>query len=106
MGYERLMNARNHIDSRRFREAIVELQAILDVERRPSEIEETKELLALANYKAAYLPKAERLARELIETNPTNTYAHTILVRSLERQSRKEEAAQARTLAQALGAEV
>ncbi|MDO5084137.1 MAG: hypothetical protein Q4D89_12160 [Arachnia propionica] len=106
MGYERLMNAKNHMDKRRFREAIVDLQAILDEEPRPSEIEETKELLALANYKAAYLPKAERLARELIESNPTNTYAHTILVRSLERQSRKEEAAKARTLALALGADL
>lgn len=106
MGYERLVTARNHIERRRFREAIVELQAILETEHRPSEIEETKELLALANFKAAYLPRAEVLARELIESNPTNSYAHTILVRSLERQSCKEEAARARSLAVALGAEL
>ena len=66
--------------------------------------EETLELLALANFKAAHLTEAERLARQLISSRPTNAYAHTILVRSLERQSRHEEAARAKTLAVALGA--
>lgn len=106
MSYERLLTARRHINERRFREAIVELHVVLENETRPSQTEETLELLALANFKAAYLTEAERLARQLISSRPTNAYAHTILVRSLERQSRHEEAARARTLAVALGADL
>ena len=92
MSYERLLAARRHIDERRFREAIVELHVVLENETKPSQAEETLELLALANFKAAHLTEAERLARQLISSQPTNAYAHTILVRSLERQSRHEEA--------------
>ena len=104
MGYERLITARRYIEERRFREAIVELQVVLEHE--VDGTEEALELLALANFKAAYLPEAERLARQLIDAKPTNAYAHTLLVRSLERQSRREEAAQAKALAVALGAEL
>ena len=106
MSHERLLAARRHIDERRFREAIVELHVVLENETKPSQTEETLELLALANFKAAYLAEAERLARQLISSRPTNAYAHTILVRSLERQSRHEEGARARTLAVALGADL
>ena len=62
MSYERLLTARRHIDERRFREAIVELHVVLENETKPSQTEETIELLALANFKAAYLTEAERLA--------------------------------------------
>lgn len=104
MSYERLVIARGYIADRRFRDAIVELEAVLEGTERASETEEALELVSLANFKAAYLPEAERLARQLIESRPTNSYAHTLLVRSLERQSRHEEAARARNLAVALGA--
>ena len=106
MSHERLLAARRHIDERRFREAIVELHVVLENETKPNQAEETLELLALANFKATHLTEAERLARQLISSRPTNAYAHTILVRSLERQSRHEEAARARTLAVALGADL
>ncbi|WP_423859827.1 hypothetical protein [Arachnia propionica] len=104
--HERLLTARRHIDERRFREAIVELHVVLENETKPNQAEETLELLALANFKAAHLTEAERLARQLISSQPTNAYAHTILVRSLERQSRHEEAARARALAVTLGADL
>ena len=94
MGYDRLITARRHMDDRRFRDAIAELKAVVEHEPE-SETEEALELLALANFKAAYLPEAERLARRLIQQKPTNAYAHTLLVRSLERQSRHEEATRA-----------
>ncbi len=106
MGYERLITARRLIADRKYREAVVELQAILNDNERPSQTEEAKELLALAYFKGASLPLAESVARELVADKPTNTYAHTLLVRSLERQSKKQEAAQARNLALALGAEL
>ena len=93
MSYEHLLTARRHIDERRFREAIVELHVVLENETKPSQTEETLELLALANFKAAYLTEEEHLARQLITSRPTSAYAHTILARSLERQSEHEEAA-------------
>lgn len=106
MAYERLITARRYITDRRFRDAIKELKAILETEGSASETEEALELLALANFKAAYLPEAERVARQLIGSRPTNAYAHTLLVRSLERQSKHKEAALARPLAMALGADL
>ena len=106
MSYERLLTARRRINERRFREAIVDLHIVLENETNPSQTEEALELLALANFKAAYLSEAERLARQLISSRPTNAYAHTLLVRSLERQSRHDEAARAKTLAVALGADL
>ena len=105
-GDERVRGALCPIDERRFRVAIVALHVVLENETKPSQAEETLELLALANFKAAHLTEAERLARQLISSRPTNAYAHTILVRSLERQSRHEEAARARTLVVALGADL
>ena len=102
ISHERLLAARRHIDERRFREAIVELHVVLENETKPSQTEETLELLALANFKAAYLTEEEHLARQLITSRPTNAYAHTILARSLERQSEHEEAAGAQSLAFAL----
>ena len=84
MSHERLLAARRHIDERRFREAIVELHVVLENETKPSQTEE------------------EHLARQLITSRPTNAYAHTILARSLERQSEHEEAAGAQSLAFAL----
>ena len=104
--YNRFLTARMYFQARRYREAIVELKAVLAREERTSLRGEALELLALANFKAAYLPEAERIARELIATNPTDAYAHTILVRSLERQSKRDEANSCRRLAVAVGADV
>ena len=106
IGYDRFRTAKMFFQSRRYRDAIVELKAVLEVEERSSLRTEALELLALANFKAAYLPEAERLSREMIADNPTHAYAHTLLVRSLERQSRKDEADAARRLALAFGADV
>ena len=104
--YSRFLTARIYFQSRKYREAIVELKAVLADEELPSLRGEALELLALANFKAAYLPEAERISREIIAANPTDAYAHTILVRSLERQSKRDEADSARRFAQAVGADV
>lgn len=105
--YDRFRTARMLFEMRRYREAIVELEQLLDGATGDDYgLTEARELLARASYHAAYLPKAERLARELIAANPTDAYAHTLLVRTLERQSRAEEAQRAAVVARAFGADV
>lgn len=105
--YERYRYARLLFEMRRYREAITELESLLEgTGEGDYGLAEARELLARASYHAAYLPKAEALARELIEANPTDVYAHTILVRTLQRQSRHAEADKAAAVARALGAEV
>lgn len=103
--YARYTKAQRLFGIRRYREAIVELKEVLAAEDSAGFRGEVLELLARANFGAAYLREAERLARQMIETNPTHAYAHTLLVRSLQRQSRHEEARQAARLADAVGAE-
>ncbi len=103
--HARFTKAQQLYDIRRFREAIAELRQVLEADDAEHYRGEALELLARANFGAAYLLEAERLARLMIEHNPTHAYAHTLLVRSLERQSRKDEAAKAARLASAVGAE-
>jgi hypothetical protein len=64
-----------------------------------------KELLARSYFGAAMLERAEEAARDLVEADPAGTYARVLLVRTLERQSRHEEAARERKLARAMGCE-
>lgn len=103
--HARFMKARLLFDMRRFREAIAELKEVVAAEDSHGYRGEVIELLARASYGAAYLPEAERLARQMIEENPTHAYAHTLLVRSLQRQSKHQEAERAARLADAVGAE-
>ncbi|GAA1397446.1 tetratricopeptide repeat protein [Luteococcus peritonei] len=53
---------------------------------------EVREYLARTHYHRAALKAAEREARALLESDPTNEYVTMLLARSLERQSRPEEA--------------
>lgn len=102
--HARFLKAQELFGNRAFREAIVELKLVLQADDSAGYRGEAIELLARANYGAAYLPEAERLAREMIADNPTHSYAHTLLVRSLQRQSKTEEADRAMRLADAVGA--
>ena len=71
-------------------------------------VEETPEdvgirlLLARAYYHAALLKPAEEQLLEVIEREPTEYYAHLMMARTLERQSRAEEAGKHRRIAAAL----
>lgn len=103
--YARYVRAQQLFAIKRYREAIRELKQVLAEEDSERYRGEALELLARANFGAAYLPEAERLARQMIEANPTHAYAHTLLVRSLQRQARHDEAGQAARLADAVGAE-
>ncbi|CAM3831174.1 M48 family metallopeptidase [Nocardiopsis gilva] len=51
------------------------------------------ELLGRAYFHSAQLKKAERTFRKLVELDPCDSWAHIALARSLERQSREDEAA-------------
>ncbi|OLT25051.1 hypothetical protein BJF83_05760 [Nocardiopsis sp. CNR-923] len=51
------------------------------------------ELLGRAYFFSAQLNKAERTFRRIIELDPVDNWAHIALARTLERQSRHEEAA-------------
>lgn len=62
-----------------------------------------RELLTRSYYHAAMLSKAEEAARSLLEAEPDNGYAALLLGRTLQRQSRREEAARVLARAEALG---
>ena len=62
------------------------------------------ELLARAYFGAAQLGRAEETLARLVELAPANGWARRALARTLERQSRAEEAAVHHRVADALGA--
>lgn len=62
------------------------------------------ELLARAYFASAQLSRAEQTLRTLLDVAPTNAWARRALARTLERQSRREEAVSQHRLADALGA--
>ena len=63
------------------------------------------ELLARSYFGAAQLGPAERTLRRLVEQAPSNGWARRALARTLERQSRHDEAAPHHRMADALGVE-
>ncbi|MCW3157622.1 tetratricopeptide repeat protein [Micropruina sonneratiae] len=63
---------------------------------------DAREYLARAHYLRASLPLAEREARLILESDPTNEYITLLLARVLERQSRHDEAAGMRRVLVAL----
>ncbi|MFP5022584.1 tetratricopeptide repeat protein [Pseudonocardia phyllosphaerae] len=60
-------------------------------------------LLARAYFHSAQLGRAETALRELLERAPSEGYAHLLLGRTLQRTSRREEAAPHLRLAEAMG---
>jgi len=63
------------------------------------------ELLARAYFGSAQLARAEQTLARLVVLAPTNGWARRALARTLERQSRHDEAAPHHRMADALGAE-
>ena len=63
------------------------------------------ELLARSYFASAQLRRAEGALRRLVELAPANGWARRALARTLERQSRADEAAPHHRMADALGAE-
>ncbi|MCI2240513.1 tetratricopeptide repeat protein [Paenibacillus sp. TRM 82003] len=94
--------ARTAFDERRFTDAVAALEPLL--ERNPED-RALRELLARSYFGAAMLGKAEEQARDLVRRAPADGYAHLLLARSLERQSRTAEARGHRVMAHVLGAD-
>lgn len=90
---------RQYFEERDYRGAIRALRPI--VEETPEDVG-TRLLLARAYYHAALLKPAEEQLLEVIEREPTEYYAHLMMARTLERQSRAEEAGKHRRIAAAL----
>ena len=63
------------------------------------------ELLARAYFGSAQLGRAEEALTRLVDLAPANGWARRALARTLERQSRRDEAAAHHRMADALGAE-
>jgi Flp pilus assembly protein TadD len=63
------------------------------------------ELLARSYFASAQLGRAEGTLRRLVELAPSNGWARRALARTLERQSRPDEAAPHHRMADALGAD-
>lgn len=61
------------------------------------------ELLARALFASAQLGRAEQVLRELVDRRPDDPWGWFALARTLERQSRHEEAVEPRRVADALG---
>jgi Tfp pilus assembly protein PilF len=88
-----------YFDERRYRDAVRELLPV--VEATPEDVG-TRMLLARAYFHAALLKPAEEHLLEVLEREPTEAYAHLMLARTLERQSRHDEAGKHRRIAAAL----
>lgn len=81
-----------------------EILARLDALERPR-LSAVRELLARSYFHSAQLNRTITTAAELLDDEPTNTYAAVLLARAYERSSRPTEAAAARRVAEALGAQ-
>ena len=79
------------------------LQHLVDTHPHPAELGAAHELLARSYFHSAQTGRAAEAARRLLERDPTDAYAALLLTRSLERQSRTDEAQAARRYADALG---
>ena len=88
-----------YFEERDYRGAIRALRPV--VEETPDDVG-TRLLLARAYFHAALLKPAEEQLLEVIERAPTEYYAHLMLARTLERQSRPDEAGKHRRIAAAL----
>ena len=88
-----------YFEERDYRGAIRALRPV--VEETPEDVG-TRLLLARAYYHAALLKPAEEQLLEVLEREPTEYYAHLMMARTLERQSRADEAVKHRRIAAAL----
>ncbi|WP_028708645.1 tetratricopeptide repeat protein [Propionicicella superfundia] len=86
-------------DRRDYRSAIRRFRELRDVEPGNHAV---REYLARAYYHSAALPLAEQESRAILDEDPTNVYVGLLLARSLERQSRHDEAMTTRRMLAAM----
>ncbi|GAB2562328.1 tetratricopeptide repeat protein [Kribbella endophytica] len=90
---------RQYFEEKDYRGAIKALKPV--VEETPDDVG-TRLLLARAYYHSALLKPAEQHLHEVITREPTEYYAHLMMARTLERQSRADEAVKHRRIVAAL----
>ncbi len=89
--FDRYCYAQRLFRERRYTAAARELELLVN-EADDTALGEAPLLLARAYYLSAQLAKAEAAARQLIEADPTDTYAVLLLARTLQRRGRHSEA--------------
>lgn len=106
----RMRRAQTLFDERRYTEAATDLEALLATERAEASdgspaagLGHVELLLARAYFHSAQLGRAETVARDLVEREPDNGYAHRLLARTLERAGKRDDAAPHARIADALG---
>ena len=104
--HDRWVRAQALFEERAYREAIVLLRELLDspeVEEIGHGLTEARLLLARSYYHSALLGPAIEAARDVLAIDPHEPYAHLLIGRSLQRQSKRDEAAPHLKLANLLG---
>lgn len=81
------------------------LQHLVDTHPHDGELGAARELLARSCFHSAQTERAAEVARELLDRDPSDGYAALLLTRSLERSSRRDEAAAVRRVSDAWGME-
>ena len=113
-GYERYERARGYFEDGQYLDAARELEELFtDVAAARAEATDTdpvghglaepRLLLARAYFHSAQLRRAEEAARQVIDEDPQDAYAHLLLGRTLERVGRKAEAKGPLRMAELLG---
>ncbi|EON22514.1 hypothetical protein CF8_3698 [Nocardioides sp. CF8] len=102
--HDRWVRAQSLFEDRAYREAIVLLKELLE---QPEDfghaLTDARLLLARSYYHSALLGPAIEAAREVLAIDPQEAYAHLLIGRSLQRQSKPDEAAPHLKLAHLLG---
>ncbi|PUA81431.1 hypothetical protein C7S10_09615 [Nocardioides currus] len=102
--HDRWVRAQSLFEDRAYREAIVLLRELVED---PGDVvhalTEVRLLLARSYYHSALLGPAIEAAREVLAADPGEAYAHLLIGRSLQRQSKREEAEPHMKLAELLG---
>jgi tetratricopeptide (TPR) repeat protein len=102
----RWVRAQALFEERAYREAAKLLRELIDspeVEEVGHGLTDARLLLARSYYHAALLNPAIEAAREVLAADPHEPYAHLLIGRSLQRQSKRAEAAPHLKLARLLG---
>jgi cytochrome c-type biogenesis protein CcmH/NrfG len=99
--YDVFRLAEDRFAERRYYDAVGLLERLVDSGVADAQV---RELLARSYFHAAMIGKAEAAARSLLDEDPADGYAALLLGRSLERQSRADEAARYLARARVLGA--
>ncbi|MEO5663934.1 MAG: hypothetical protein ABIR39_11680 [Nocardioides sp.] len=101
--HDRWLRAQALFEDRAYREAIVLLKELLEVDEIGHGLTGARLLLARSYYHSALFGPAIDAARDVLAIDPHEPYAHLLLGRSLQRQSKPEEAAPHLKLAELLG---